>query len=117
MTFSASGDQFHPSKVKCVFSNSHSPTDIAHNGRMKGRPYGSGYASFEVPDTESDGISYLHRLVVPILDDMKKAGADDFSIFITYTADSGAIGFSKNEIQMICEMDCDLPIDVWIEDN
>ncbi len=48
---------------------------------------------------------------------LRKAGAEDFCLRVTYRCDSGAIGFSKEEIKMIAELECDVPIDCWICDE
>ncbi len=85
------------------------------SGCLKGLESNTGHASINAPEDEEDKIHWLHNIVVPILPLLKKAGADSFSLSITYHCDSGALGFSREEIQMIAEMECDLPIDCLID--
>jgi hypothetical protein len=48
---------------------------------------------------------------------LHEAGAEDFWLRITYHGDSGAIGFSKEEIKMLAELQCDVPIDCIVEEE
>lgn len=77
-------------------------------------PFGS--AEFNAPENESDKITFLHRIVVPLLPALRAAGADKFWLSITYHTDSGSLGFSKREIKMLAEMECDVPINCLIEE-
>ena len=115
VTFTAYGERFAPSKVLARFSDAHDPGAIAKTGRYRGKPTPYGSASFDAPEEEPQKIEYLHRLVVPLLPALRDAGANDFWLRITYHSDSGALGFSKREIVMLAEMECDVPIDCVIE--
>ena len=114
MTFSAQGDRFTPSSVSAPFTKSHDPGVIGKRGRYIGVPIPYGMAEFDVPEEEKEKIRYLHRLVVPHLSAIKAAGADVLRIHISYGyADQCSLAFSRDEIQMLAEMDCDIPIDCW----
>ena len=117
VTFTAYGERFAPSKVSALFTDAHDPGSVAKTGRYRGKPTPYGSASFDVPEEVPEKIEYLHRLVVPLLPALREAGADDFWIRITYHSDSGALGFSKREIMMLAEMDCDVPIDCVIDEK
>jgi hypothetical protein len=117
VTFSAAGDHFTPSKVEAPFTDAHDPGEIGRAGRYRGIPDPNGYASFDAPEDEPKKIEYLHRIVVPLLPALHEAGAEDFWLRITYHGDSGAIGFSKEEIKMLAELQCDVPIDCIIEEE
>jgi|SRR5882724_13331862 len=117
MTFTAWGKRFKPSKVSAPFSDAHDPGAVGRVGRYRGLPTPYGSASFEAPKKEPEQLAYLHRLVVPLLPALRKAGARDFWFRITYRGDSGALGFSKKEIKMLAELDCDVPIDCIIEEK
>lgn len=117
ITFTARGERFMPSKVSARFSDAHEPGAIGKAGRYRGKPTPYGSASFDAPKGAPEKIEYLHRLVVPLLALLREAGADDFWLQITYHSDSGAFGFSKREIKMLAEMDCDVPINCVIEEE
>ena len=116
ITFTAWGKRFTPSKVSAPFTTAHDPGVIGNSGRYRGVPTPYGSADFDVPERTAKKIAYLHRLVVPLLPALHKAGAKEFWLRITYHSDSGAIGFSKKEIRMLAEMECDVPIDRSIEE-
>lgn len=117
ISFTAYGEQFFPSKVDAPFTEANDPGDLyTHRARL-GQPIPYGSACFYAPEGESEPIAYLHRLVVPLLGKLKEAGADDFSMRITYVTDSGSLGFSKEDLRMIAELECDLPIDVYCKDD
>jgi hypothetical protein len=115
VTFSAFGTHFVPSKVSASFTDSHDPGEIGRAGRHRGVSDPNGWASFDAPGKEEDKIAYLHRIVVPLLPALRAAGAENFDLRITYHSDSGTIGFTKEEVRMLAEMECDLPIDCLIE--
>lgn len=117
VTFSTSGKDFLPSKVSAPFTAAHDPGAIGKVGRYRGIPLPYGSADFDAPEDEEEKIAYLHRIIVPLLPALRNAGADDFSLRITYHCDSGAIGFSKEEMRMVSELECDVPIDCLIEDE
>ena len=117
VTFSAAGDGFTPSKITAPFTNAHDPGEIGRAGRYRGIPDPNGYASFDAPEDVPKKIEYLHRIVVPLIPALREAGADDFWLRITSHCDSGAIGFSKEEIKMLAELQCDVPIDCLIEEE
>lgn len=106
-----------PSKVDALFSSAHDPGVIGKIGRYRGVPTPYGSADFDVPEKEPEKIAYLHRLVVPLLPALREAGAEDFWLRITYHTDSSALGFSKHEIRMLADMECDVPIDCLIEEE
>lgn len=116
ITFSAAGDHFTPSKVNAPFSDAHDPGEVGRFGRYRGIPDPLGHASFDAPEEEPEKIEYIHRIVIPLLPELRKAGAEDFWLRITYHSDSGSIGFSREEIKMIAELQCEVPIDCLIEE-
>lgn len=117
VTFTAYGERFTPSKISARFTDAHDPGVIGKAGRYRGKPTPYGSASFDAPQKEPEKIEYLYRLVVPLLPALREAGADDFWLQITYHCDSGALGFSKREVKMLAEMDCDVPINCVIEEE
>ena len=116
MTFTAWGEHFMPSKVSAPFSEAYDPGSTGRTGRYRGIPTPYGSASFDVTEEEAEKISHLHRLVVTLLPALREAGATEFWLRITYHADSGALGFSKEDIRMLAEMECDVPIDCLLEE-
>jgi hypothetical protein len=114
-TFSAQGASFRPSLAKLPFSSFQDVGALGDSGRYRGVPLPYGVAYFEAPQNTEEPIRYLHREIRPILSVLKELGADSFSLHITYDADSGALGFSANELRMIAELECDMPIDLNIQ--
>ena len=116
VTFTALGARFFPSKVSAAYSKAHDPGVIGQLGRYRGQPVPYGVASFDAPEEEKEKIVYLHRVVFPLLPALRAAGADDFSLHITYKYENQcSIGFSKEEIRLIAELDCDVPVDCWTD--
>jgi len=112
VTFSATGERFTPSKVAADFSEAHDPGVIGQIGRYRGVPVPYGSADFDVPDEVPEKIAYVYERAFPFLCAMREAGADDFSLHITYHYDAQcALGFSKEELKMITELDCGFAID------
>lgn len=118
VTFTAQGNNFRPSMVSAPYSEAHDPGVIGACGRYLGLPIPYGSADFDAPKEEQEKIAYLHRIVTPLLPALRSAGAEEFRLHITYHYENQcAIGFSKEEVKMIAEMDCDLPIDCWTADS
>ena len=118
ISFSASGESFKPSTLNLPFSQSEDSGSIGKKGRYKGNPIPEGYVSFSVPETELYGIKYLHDLVIPLIPDLRKAGATDFSVHITFFyEDQCALGFSSEETQMLSDFDCAISIDCWVNEK
>ncbi len=114
VTFSAQGDRFTPSKVAAPFTSAHDPGVVGKRGRYRGLPVPYGAADFDVPTEEKEKIAYLHRTVLPHLAAMRASGAEVFRLHITYHYESQcAVGFSKEEIRLLSELDCEVPIDCW----
>jgi hypothetical protein len=112
ISFVASGETFRPSTVSAPFSEAEEPGAIGRIGRYRGVPVPFGSASFDVPETEPDGIRYLHRLVFPLMTALRAAGATDFFIHITYDYHRQcALGFDSNELRMLAEFGCQVGID------
>ena len=116
-TFSAQGAAFRPSLANVPFSSFHDVGAVGASGRYRGLPTPYGVAYFHAPENEEEPIRYLHRLVRPILGVLKALGADSFSLHLTYDSDSGALGFSAAELKIISELECDMPIDLNIQDE
>lgn len=118
VSFIATGERFTPSKVPASFSDAHDPGVIGRLGRYKGVPVPYGSADFDAPEEEPEKIAYVHRLAFPFLGAMRAAGAEDFSLRITYQYDSQcALSFTREEQRMICELDCDFCIDCWTDES
>jgi hypothetical protein len=116
VSFSAIGDQFTPSKVCAQFSEAHDPGVIGKLGRYRGVPVPYGSADIIVPEEVEEKIAYVHGHAFPFLRDMRQAGAENFSLHITYQYDAQcALGFSKEELKLIMQLECDLAIDCWTE--
>lgn len=114
----ASGAGFRPSTVSAPFSETEEPGAIGTRGRYRGIPVPVGSASFHVPETEQDGIRYLHRLVFPLLPALRAAGATDFSIRITYDYEQQcALGFDSDELRLLADFECQVSIDCWRENR
>jgi len=108
----ASGDSFRPSTVSAPFSEAEDPGATGKIGRHRGVPVPSGSASFDVPETEQDGIRYLHRLFFPLMPALRAAGATDFFIHITYHYDQQcALGFDSDELRLLAEFGCQVSVD------
>jgi hypothetical protein len=116
-TFSAQGVAFRPSLANLPFTSFHDTGAIGVSGRYRGLPTPYGACDFDAPENEKEPILYLYRLVRPTLSILKKLGADSFSLHISYEADSGALGFSAAEIKMISDLECDVPIDLYIRNE
>ena len=103
-----------PSKVVAPYSRAHDPGVIGVRGRYKGLPVPYGVADFDAPEEKEEKIAYLHGIVAPLLSELRAAGAENFRLRISYGYDSQcAIGFSQDEIRMIGELQCDVPIDCY----
>jgi hypothetical protein len=114
----AIGDTFRPSTIDAPFSEAEDPGAIGKRGRYRGVPVPSGSASFDVPETEGDGIRYLHRLAFPLMPMLRAAGATDFFIRITYHyAKQCTLGFDSEEMQMLADFGCTVSIDCWRDDD
>jgi hypothetical protein len=112
MTFVACGERFTPSKVGAHFSKAHDPGVVGTVGRYRGVPIPYGSADFDVPEAVPEKIAYVHERAFPIMASMREAGAEEFWLHITYHYDAQcALGFSKEELKMILELDCELHID------
>jgi hypothetical protein len=112
MTFVARGEQFTPSKAAANYSSAHDPGVIGKAGRYRGVPVPYGSADFYVPEEVAEKITYIHERVFPFLATMREAGAQDFWLNITYHYDAQCgLEFSKEELKMIFELDCELNID------
>ena len=116
-TFSAQGEFFKPSLAKLPYSSFHDTGAIGVNGLYKGLPTPYGTADFEAPENEPRKIQYLYSLVKPSLGVLREVGADSFCMHISYHADSGALGFSADELRMMAELECDLPIDLYLQNE
>lgn len=118
VTFIAQGDRFTPSLVAADFTDAHDPGVVGKRGRYRGVPVPYGVARVDAPKGEKEKIAYLHRKLVPLLSELRVAGAEVFDLRITYQyQDQCALGFSKEEMKMIAELDCVLAIDCWEEES
>jgi hypothetical protein len=114
----ASGETFRPSAIDAPFSDAEDPGTIGRRGRYRGVPMPAGSATFSVPESEKEGIPYLHALVFPLMPVLRAGGATDFFIHITYHYDQQcALGFGSEELQMLAEFGCDVSIDCFKDDD
>ncbi len=112
------GDMFRPSTIDAPFSEAEDPGAIGKLGRYRGVPVPEGSASFYVPESEQDGIRYLHRLAFPLMPVLRAAGATEFFIHITYHHDEQcALGFDSEDLQMLADFGCTVSIDCWKGDD
>jgi hypothetical protein len=116
-TFSAQGAAFRPSLANLPFSSFHDAGAIGVSGLYRGLPTPYGSCDFDAPEGENEPIRYLYQLVRPRLSILKELGAESFSLHLTYYSDSGALGFSAAELKMISELECDMPIDLEIQNE
>ena len=118
ISFIAGGDTFRPSTIDAPFSEAEDPGAIAKLGRYRGVPVPAGSACFDVPESEQDGIRYLHRLAFPLMPMLRAAGATDFFIHITYHhGEQCTLGFDAEELQMLADFGCTVSIDCWKDDD
>jgi hypothetical protein len=118
ISFVAGGEAFRPSTIDAPFSKAEDPGAIGMHGRYRGIPVPGGSATISVPESEKDGIRYLHALAFPLMPVLRSAGATDFFIHITYDyADQCALGFDSEELQMLAEFGCTVSIDCWKDDD
>ena len=114
----ASGKTFKPSSMDAPFSEAEEPGAIGKLGRFRGVPMPAGSATFSVPDSEKEGIRYLHTLVFPLMPVLRAAGATDFFIHTTYHYDQQcALGYDPEEMRMLADFGCDVMIDCWKDDD
>ncbi len=118
ISFVASGKTFRPSTIDVPFSEREDPGDIGKLGRYRGVPVPIGSASFNVPESEEEGIRYLHGLVFPLIPVLRASGATDFFIHITYQYDHQcALGYDAEEMRMLADFGCEVMIDCWRHDD
>lgn len=116
ISFVAVGQAFRPSTVEAAFSEREDPGEMGKRGRYRGVPVPVGSATFCVPESESEGIRYLHETVVPLLPVLRAAGATEFFIHITYHHDGQcALGFTAEEMRMLADLGCEVSVDCWLE--
>lgn len=112
ISFVASGESFRPSTVSAPFTEAEEPGAIGKLGRYRGVPVPAGSANLYVPETEQDGIRYLHALAFPLMPALRSAGATDFFIHITFHYDQQcALGFESDELHLLAEFGCQVSID------
>ena len=118
ISFVAGGGTSRPSTIDAPFSEAEDPGTIGKLGRYRRVPVPAGSATFSVPESEKDGIRYLHALAFPLMPVLRAAGATDFFIHITYHYDQQcALGFDSEELQMLAEFGCTVSIDCWKDDD
>lgn len=99
-------------KCRRRFSEAHDPGVIGKLGRYRGVPVPYGSAGFDAPEEEKSKIAWVYDRVAPFRKAMQDAGAEHFTLSITYTYDSQcALSFAKEELKMILELDCDFNVD------
>jgi hypothetical protein len=114
----ASGQTFRPSTIAAPFSEAEDPGAIGKLGRYRGVPVPAGSATFSVPESEQEGIRYLHALVYPLMPVLRAGGATDFFIHITYQYDHQCgLGYDPEEIRMLADFGCEVMIDCWRHDD
>lgn len=110
----AMGTTFRPSTINAPFSEAEDPGTIGSYGPYRGVPVPMGSVSFDVPETEEDGIAYLHRVAFPLMPALRAAGATDIWIHITYHyCLQCTLGFSSEETRMLADFDCPVSIDAY----
>ncbi len=118
ISFGAGGETFRPSTVSAPFAEAEDPGAIAKRGRYRGLPVPAGSAIFSVPESEKEGVRYLHALVFPLMPVLRAAGATDFFIHITYHHDEQcSLGFDAEEMRMLAEFGCTVSIDCLKDDD
>ncbi len=111
-TFVVTGKRFTPSIVQASFSDAHDPGVIGDVGRYRGVPVPYGSAQFTAPEDESEKIAWIHCRAFPLLSAIREAGAEHLTLHVTYTHDAQcALSFTREELKMILDLDCDLHVD------
>jgi len=84
VTFEIYGETYSPQKVNFKFTEENEPNDIATTGRNKGLKYGYGSSTYLVPKQieRAKIFSHLAKIFVPILKELKDAGAENLHIDI-----------------------------------
>ncbi len=113
-----SGETFRPSTIRAPFSETEDPGAIGKRGRYRGVPVPAGSATFSVPESEKEGIRYLHALAFPLMPVLRAGGATDFFIHITYHYNQQcALGYDPEEMRMLADFGCEVMIDCWKNDD
>ena len=114
----ATGETFRPSTIVAPFSEAEDPGTIGKRGRYRGVPVPGGSATFSVPETETEGIRYLHALVFPLMPVLRAGGATGFFIHISYHFDQQcALGYDPEEMRMLADFGCKVMIDCLKDDD
>ncbi|MDI9309304.1 MAG: hypothetical protein QM535_03720 [Limnohabitans sp.] len=111
ITFNIIGDKFSPKNIPVKFFEQNEPNDIADFGLFKGKQYNYGSATYlvdkDIPHSEK--FKHLADTFEPLLDDLKKYGAENWHILIErlyFSQCNEELDF--NEIQEISRLKCSI---------
>lgn len=111
LSFHAFGTQFRPSQIDYPFTTSMDPGTIGNEGRYRGKPIPYGSIVINVPRQipNNKRIEYLVRTVLPLMAELKLAGATDWYINIgRFYSGQCNEAFSTEELKLLASMDCPL---------
>ncbi len=107
----AYGTQFRPSEIDYPFTSSTEPGTIGTEGRYRDKPVPYGSIIIEVPRQipNNKRIEYIVRTVLPLMPDLKRAGATEWYLNIgRFYSSQCNEAFSTEELKLLASLDCPL---------
>lgn len=111
ISFHIWGEQFMPSSVDFQFTEFYDAGSIRDRGRYRGLPSPNGAAYIEVPShiPNLERIKYIVETVLPILPELRRAGATDFKLDIgRFYSTQCNEELSAEQIALIAQLNCPL---------
>lgn len=111
ISFHAYGTQFRPSEIAYPFTSSTEPGTIGIKGRYRDKPVPYGSIIIEVPRQipNNKRIEYIVRTVLPLMPDLKRAGATEWYLNIgRFYSSQCNEAFSTEELKLLASLDCPL---------
>lgn len=111
ISFHAYGTQFRPGEIDYPFTTSTEPGTIGIEGRYRDKPVPYGSIIIEVPRQipNNKRIEYIVRTVLPLMPDLKRAGATEWYLNIgRFYSSQCNEAFSTEELKLLASLDCPL---------
>ena len=111
ISFHAKGNQFRPSDIDFAFSKAIDTGTIGKNGYYLNKPIPYGSIVIEVPREipNAERISYLVKLVQPLIPEIKQAGATEWYLDIArYYSNQCNEDYSSEEMALMASLNCPL---------
>ena len=111
VSFHADGTQFRPSQINYPFTTSIEPGTIGKEGRYRDKPVPYGSIVIDVPRQipNDKRIKYIVRTVLPLVPELKRAGASDWYLNIgRFYSSQCNEAFSTEELKLLASLDCPL---------